>query len=183
MKSFLALTALVILLANLSGCTTVYKAAVDERNIGTIASDTKIKASIVDAYVDDKTVKALSIFTAVYEGDVYLIGQYETSEQKKRALSIANETENVKSVTTYLLQKKEDPACGTKQNLGISARVKGKLIKDKEIRSTNIDVKSVQCNVVLVGLVRSKVEIEKSKAHANSVEGVRSVKSFIKVSR
>jgi hyperosmotically inducible protein len=79
-----------------------------------------------------------------------------------------------------LLPKKKDDLCGTDENFGIKAKVKLKLIKDKDIWSTNIDVKSIQCIVVLYGLVGSKNEIEKAIAHAKSVEGVRGVKSFLK---
>jgi hyperosmotically inducible protein len=61
-------------------------------------------------------------------------------------------------------------------------KVKAKLIGDKDIWSTNIDVKSVQCNIVLYGLVASKNKIKKAIGHAKSVEGVRSVKSFLKSS-
>ena len=41
------------------------------------------------------------------------------------------------------------------------------------------DVKTVQCNVVLYGLVASENKIKKAISHAKSVEGVRSVKSFL----
>jgi osmotically-inducible protein OsmY len=41
------------------------------------------------------------------------------------------------------------------------------------------DVKSVQCNVVLYGFVASENKIKKAIVHAKSVEGVRSVKSFL----
>jgi len=93
---------------------------------------------------------------------------------------IASDVESVKSVTTYLLPKKKGDCCETSDNLAIIAKVKARLIKDKEIWSTNIKVKSVQCNVVLLGIVGSKAEIHKIIDHIKSVEGVRSVKSFLK---
>jgi hyperosmotically inducible protein len=68
-------------------------------------------------------------------------------------------------------------------NLELTAAAKGKLIKDKSIWSTNVDVKTVQCNIVLVGLVGSKEEINKAVAHAKSVEGAKSVKSFLKAAK
>jgi osmotically-inducible protein OsmY len=68
---------------------------------------------------------------------------------------------------------------GTDENLEIVGKVKARLVGDKEIWSTNIDIKSIQCRVVLYGLVGSKKEINKAIAHAKSVEGVRGVKSFL----
>lgn len=178
----LMLIACVFLMAATSGCGTIYKAVVDERDVRTIASDTKIKLKIVNAFIDDEKIKALDIFTGVYEGRVYLVGQYESLKQKKLAVEIAKGVENVKSVTTHMLLKKkeEDPDCKTKKNLGIMLTARKNLIQDKDIWSTNVDVKSVQCNIVLVGLVGTKGEIEKVKAHAKRVEGVRSVTSYLR---
>ncbi len=163
-----------------SGCGTIYSAAVDERNVSTIASDTKIKSTIVKKFYDDDNIKFLDISTGCYQGHVYLVGEYDNAVQKNSAIKIVNSIKGVKSVTTYFLPKKKGDLCGTDENLGIVAKVKVKLVGDKEIWSTNIDIKSVQCNVILYGLVGSKTEINKAIAHAKNVEGVRSVKSFLK---
>ncbi|MGZ3606419.1 MAG: BON domain-containing protein, partial [Syntrophales bacterium] len=64
--------------------------------------------------------------------------------------------------------------------LAIRGKVDAKLVADKDIWSTNIDIKVVQCNVVLVGIVKTSREIAKATAHAKSVEGVRSVTSYLK---
>jgi len=180
MKKYLMMISCFVMLAIVCGCTTVYKAVVDERNVRTIASDDKIAVTVSKRFCDDETVKILDISADCYSGYVYLVGQYETGKQKNRAVKIARGVEGVKSVTTYLLPKKKGDLCGTSDNLAIIAKVKAKLIKDKEIWSTNIKVKSVQCNVVLLGISSSKGEIHKIINHAKSVEGVRSVKSFLK---
>jgi hyperosmotically inducible protein len=43
-----------------------------------------------------------------------------------------------------------------------------------------MDVKTMQCTVVLWGLVGSKAEVDKAVGHAKSVEGVKQVKSFLR---
>lgn len=164
----------------LTGCGTIYQAAVDERSVGTIVDDTKIKTKILKNFADDEQVKILDFAVSCYEGHAYLIGEYETTAQKRRATQLARNTEGVKDVTTYFLQKQTNPPCTAKENLGITAKVKAKLIGDKGIWSTNIDVKTMQCMVVLWGLVGSQEEISKAIAHAKSVEGVKSVKSILK---
>lgn len=180
MKNYFAMILCLVLLIMASSCTTLYKTAVDERSVKTIASDTEIKAKIVKKFVENDTIKALDIFTACYDSHVYLVGEYEAEKQKNLVFEIAEKTEGVKAVTTYLLPKRKSDACGTKDNISITAKVKKELIKDKNIWSTNIDVKTVQCNVVLVGIVKSNEEIRKAIAHAKTVEGVQSVKSFLK---
>jgi len=178
MKKIIIIPFLIFLLA-VSGCGTIYSTAVDERNVSTIASDTAIKGEIVKKFYDDDKIKSLDISTGCYRGHVYLVGEYDTVDQKNRAIKIAKSVEGVKHVTTYLLPKKKGDPCGTDENLEIVGKVKAKLVGDKDIWSTNIDIKSIQCQVVLYGLVGSKKEINKAIAHAKSVEGVRGVKSFL----
>lgn len=179
MRKYILLIAGIIIAGMLSGCVTAYKTAVDVRDLSVIASDTKIKLAILDKFVADDKIKTLDIFTACYEGRVYLVGEYESLEQKTRAVRIAQSVEGVKGVSTYFLEKKKDHPCGKKVNLGLTAKIKGRLAKDRDIWSTNIDVKTVQCNVVLIGLVGSKKEVSKAVAHAKAVEGVKSVKVFL----
>ena len=179
MKKIIIIPFFIFLLA-VAGCGTIYSTAMDERKMSTITSDTSIKSKIVKKFYDDDKIKSLDISTGCYRGHVYLVGEYDTAGQKNRAIKIAKSVEGVKSVTTYLLPKKKGDLCGTGDNIKLMVNVKSKLVADKDIWSTNIDIKSVQCNIVLYGLVGSKNEIGKAIAHAKSVQGVRSVKSFLK---
>jgi len=181
MKNYFAAILCLVLLVIGSGCATLYGTAVDERNVRTVAGDTKIKATILQKFIEDDVVKTFDIDIACYYGHVYLIGEYDVEKQKNRAIKIAENVEGVKGVTTYLLEKKDGDPCGVTDNLAIKAKIKAKLIKDENVWSTNVDVTVVQCNVVFVGLVESDKEIEQIIAHGKSIGGVRSVKSFLKV--
>jgi len=163
-----------------SGCA-VYDVAVEERNVSDWASDEKITFLIKEQFFDDDSVKYMDFDAASYEGQVYLIGEYESRSQVDRAVEIARGVAGVRTVTTYMLPKQAEDHCGTTDNLEIYTRVKHKLISDDDIWSTNIDIKVVQCNVILLGLVGSNAEQAKAIAHASSVPGVRKVRSYIKV--
>ncbi|MGE4296430.1 MAG: BON domain-containing protein [Desulfovibrionaceae bacterium] len=166
-----------------TGCGTVYKAAVDERSLGTQKADKTISATIMKRYLDDADMSVLGIEPYTFTGHVYLVGEYASAVQQTKAVSIAKAVEGVTGVTTYLLPEKDDPACGTTDNLGILAKVDAALIGDGDIWSTHVEVKVVQCQVVLLGLVATQAEMDKSIAHAKAVEGVRSVKSYLRVAR
>ncbi len=162
------------------GCA-VYKAAVDERNVSTIANDESITLTIKKDFLADDLVKYLDYDVASYEGRVYIMGEYESQAQVNRAINLAKKVEGVRSVTTYLLPKRANDPCGTTDNLELYARVNEKLVADKQIWSTNVDVYTVQCNIVLVGIVGSEAERNRAIAHAKSVPGARSVKSYLRV--
>jgi hyperosmotically inducible protein len=167
----------------MTGCSTVYKSAVDERSVGEQYDDEKITMDIRNKFADDKMIKYFDISTYSYNGHVYLVGEYDTVDQKNQAVKLAREVKGVKSVTGYFLPKRKDDTCGTTTNLKLSSEVKIKLIGDKDISSTQIEVKALQCNIILLGLVGSQDEIKKAVSHAQAVEGVRSVKSFLKAEK
>ena len=161
----------------------IYLTVIDRRDVNTIIDDTTIKLTIINKFHDDDLINALDSFDLsieCYKGHVYLVGEYDKPVQKTRAIKIAKSIEGVKSVRTYLLPKNKSDICGFDENLVIMGRVKAKLIGDKDLWSRNIDVKSVQCNVVLYGLVASKHKINKAIEHSKSVKGVRTVTSFLK---
>ena len=165
----------------MTGCITdIYKSAVDERSVGEQYDDQSITMGIRKRFAEDEKIKYFDISTYVYNGHVYLVGEYETADQKKQAVKLAGQVEGVKSVTDFFLPKKEDDTCGTTANLKLLANVKKALIGGKDISSTQIEVKALQCNIILLGLVGSADEIKKAVSHAKAAEGVRSVKSYLK---
>ena len=183
MKKYSVMIYLLALLA-LCGCTvavrSTYGVAVDERKVGTIVSDEEIKLSIQEKLLGDDAIKILDISTFCYNGYVYLVGEYGTEKEKERALEIANNASGVKSVTHYLLRKNKEDTCGWTDKAEIDGKIRAELIGDRDISSTNIDVKAIQCHVVLLGIVGSEKEIAKAIAHAKSVTGVRGVMSYLK---
>jgi hyperosmotically inducible protein len=188
MKKKLCFALLLTLSLLILGCTTIastagtsiYKLTVDERKVSTIAADTKITIAVLTKFIDDDLVKAQDISIFCYDGHVFLVGEYELKEQKKRSLEIARSVEGVKSVTAYLSPKDRNNSCSTLDNLAITTKVRMRLIIDKDVLSTNVDVETVDCTVVLLGIVGSKQEIEKVVTHARNVTGIHGVKAFLK---
>ena len=183
MQRLLLLLSLAAVFFLSTGCGTIYEAAVDERSVSTIASDKVIELNIVKKLADVKSGDLMDVSVTSYQGNVFLVGEYENLAQKSRFISAAKSVEGVKSVKSYFLQADKNSPCDTEKNLGITAKVKAALIGDKSIWSTNVKVSTMQCQVVLWGTVGSSIEVTKSIQHAKSVEGVKSVKSFLKYNK
>ncbi|GKT30245.1 hypothetical protein ADUPG1_005446, partial [Aduncisulcus paluster] len=100
-----ALLPLLILIATIfsAGCSTAYKAALDERSLSQQTSDASISAAIMKAYLDDDDVSVMGIEPYTFVGHVYLVGEYEIYTQRSKAISIARSVEGVTDITTYLL--------------------------------------------------------------------------------
>jgi hyperosmotically inducible protein len=157
----------------------IYVVAIDERSTWTLTQDKQIEVSIKKSFHDEPTVSILHISAYCYNGNVYLVGEYETAEEAMKAITIATQTGGVKSVTPYLLVKGGTPSCGWGDDVFIHAKIKTKYIADEVIKSTNIDVKVVQCRAVLLGIVGTVDEVSRAIALAHEVKGVIEVKSFL----
>ncbi len=186
MKRIIPIFITIALLAGIilsSGCA-VYDVAVEERNVGDYANDEKITLIIKKEFLEDDMVKYMDFDAATYEGHVYILGEYENHAQVERAVKIAKGVEGVRKVTTYILPKKaDDPACGTMDNFDLYRRVTMRLVDDKQIWSTNIDVKTIQCNVILLGIVADQKTKDAAYTHATATPGAKSVKSFLTIKR
>ncbi len=170
-----------------NGCITAirqtYLKAVDPRTLEMQLKDDKTKLALVKDFAGDKTVKALGITPFSYMGHVYIVGEFEGPGEKVRAEALAKARPEVKEVTFYLLPKPKgkDPTCGTDDNLKLMAKIKSAYIGEKTLESPTLNVRMVQCQAVLLGLVDNPEQIAKAVALAKGVEGVRKVKSFLSV--
>lgn len=169
-----------IMLFYFSGCTTIYGVAVDERELSSIKNDTALKATVMKKLADDDSVKLFDLSVSVYLGHVYLIGQSENDTQKEKAVQIAGSVAGVTGVTPFILTKADNPSCGLKQNLKISATYKARLLKDKAIRSTNVQYKTMQCRLVIWGTVRTAEEKSRAENLVGNIENLREAVSFLK---
>ena len=113
MKKIIKLIPFFAILLIASGCA-IYDAAVDERNVSTIASDTTIKGSIVKKFFDDDKIKSLDISTGCYRGHVYLVGEYDSAVQKDRGRNPDAESAGLEDVRHHLRSKFPFVECGLK---------------------------------------------------------------------
>lgn len=165
----------------LAGCAShVYSAATDDRKLADQAADAKICSSIRSTLLarDSGSLSVLDVFC--HNQLVVLVGALPPNYKPAvEAVAIAKTTSGVKRVEAYYVPK---PAQDT-GDTGIALKVKAKLIADTTMTTAGTDLTVVAGNVVLVGVVDDRAKADKIIAHARSVEGVKSVKSFLQVQR
>jgi hyperosmotically inducible protein len=179
-SSFLIALILVILMTS---CGTIHKSTIEESRRGAQESDERITMAIRKNFSEDETLKFYNISTYCYNGHVYLVGEYDSLNQKNQAVKLAKKVDGVKSVDEILLPKGADNTCRITTNLELLAKVKKDLISNMNISSTQIEVTALQCNIILLGLADAADDIEKAALHAKSVEGVRSVSIYMKIKK
>lgn len=90
-----------ILMGGLTGCTTIYQAATDERPLSVFVDDevvtTKIKKGFLDA-----VPKALSLSVFCHQGHVVLAGAVPDSRIGEQAVAVARAVEGIVAVKSFL---------------------------------------------------------------------------------
>lgn len=157
---------------------TIYKASVDERPLRHILNDKKLTGQIMAKLVEDDVTHLLDVTAVCYFGYPFVVGQCETIEEAQRIMDIAQEVTG-KTAVPYLLKKGDEEDCNPAINLEIAYETQARLATDKKIFATNVLVKAVQCQIVLLGVLGSKESILASINHAKNVSGAKKVHSFL----
>lgn len=155
----------------------VYDAARDERSVGDIASDKKISTGIKTALLEKDKKLGLAVKVYCFLGRVTLLGQLGDEPFKTFAVGTAKKTKGVKSVSTHWEEPGKTDT--TAADVEIAAKIRTALVADKELSSTQIEQEVFGGKVYLIGMVRSRKDIDRAVAHAKAVKGVTSVTSLL----
>ncbi len=188
MKRFGSIITIIALLFSpvlISGCIgpiDVYQAATDERRLGTFVDDAVIRRKIqgkILSHKDKKIKKAvISLSVSVHRGRVVLIAELADVDVGKECIRIAKNTKGVVKVNSYFLPKREG---GFVDDTKIQAKVKGRFLKDSELKGFQVEVSVIQGHVVLAGFVANSAAKNKCIKLAKGVEGVVKVVDYIQV--
>lgn len=187
-KSFNLIPLIFLVILVFSGCSirsairntveTIYKTSVDERPLHHILNDKKLTGLIMAKLIEDDVTHLLDVSAVCYFGYPFVVGQCSTIDEAQRIMDIAQEVTG-KPAVPYLLKKGEEEDCNPAINLEVAYETMARITTDKKIFATNVTIKSVQCQVILLGVLGSKESILATIAHAKSVSGVKKVQSFL----
>lgn len=171
----LLILCLILLTTACSPWGTVYGSARDERSVGDQAADTEIALSIKSDLADRDSGKALQVHVYCFLRHVYLVGAINDTAFRSFAVATAKKTEDVQKVTSYFVAESDTTA----DDLEIAAKVRTALIGDENLSATQIETEVMNGEVVMLGMIRTKAEVDLAIKLAKGVEGVRKVTSFM----
>ena len=169
----------------LSGCnpyvtavSMTYGVATDARSVSTQASDTEIESSVKASLLASPVAGTGSLNVWCRQGVVVLAGVVPPgSPAGAAAVQIARSTPGVASVETFFVSHRPSEA----SDLEIEAEIKAAFAADPNVMEERASVGVYDGHVVLVGVVRDPARIDEYVADAQSVPGVRSVRSYIQM--
>lgn len=156
-------------------------AASEERGLGGAISDTAIEAQINALLLqhDFETFRNVSVH--VYEGRVLLAGLVEKSQMRVDAVRLVWQVDGIKEVINEIEVSDQGGVEAYARDVWISTQLRTKLLLDKEIKSINYSVETVDATVFLMGFGRSAEELARVEAHARNLSYVRRVVSYVRV--
>lgn len=187
-KKIIGLSLLAILAAQTTACAYYQPAsdvqvAVPAKEHSNYINDTVITAQVKTRLATSSILKSQHIDVRTENRVVYLKGVVATNTQYREAVSLAIALDSVRDVNTNGLSVKGSNAPLT--DSFITAKIKGELMKDSlrgvhlSPLSTHIETKNGI--VYLSGQVNNQAEINNAIKIAKSVEGVKAVRSSLRV--
>ena len=182
--------ALVLMLAapvSFTGCaefvvgaaTTTGLAIAEERTVGDAFEDLSIQAELNHLFFQDDVDLYNDVSISVVEGRVLLKGSVPTQEDRERASWVARQATGIREVINEMQVTAEGGILDYARDRWISLRLDARLLFDLDVLSVNYDIETVNGTVYILGIAQDEDELEKVKAHARSVDGVKQVVSHV----
>ena len=185
-----AAAALAVLLAaplSFTGCaefivgaaTTTGLAIAEERTVGDAVEDLSIQAELNHLFFRNDLGLYQDVSFSVVEGRVLLKGSVPTDDDRTRASWVARQATGIREVINEMQVTAESGILNYARDRWISLRLDARLLFDIDVLSVNYDVETVNGTVYILGIAQDEEELEKVKAHARRIDGVKGVVSHV----
>ena len=158
-----------------------------EKTVGSSLDDSNIWAKIKAAFLQNhKKIDGIltDVSVEVSEGRVLLTGTVASADDRLAILKIVWDQAGVREVINEIKLRESKEETGVKgyaSDSWITTQVKSKMLVNKEIRSINYNVETIDAVVYILGISRSETELNQIKNIAESVKNVKKFVSYIRV--
>ena len=154
----------------------------EERSVGEAVDDTTIWTDIKSRYLQsnlDGVFGAVNV--DVKQGRVLLTGRVDNPQNRVEAVRLAWQPTGVKEVINEIQITDKSGISDVARDYWINTQVKTKLLVEKNIRSINYSVDTINGVVYLIGVAQNDWEMKQAALVASRVKGVKRVVSHVQV--
>ena len=159
--------------------TTTGLAIAEERTVGDAVEDLSIQAELNHLFFRNDLGLYQDVSFSVVEGRVLLKGSVPTHDDRTRASWVARQATGIREVINEMQVTAESGILNYARDRWISLRLDARLLFDIDVLSVNYDVETVNGTVYILGIAQDEEELEKVKAHARRIDGVKGVVSHV----
>lgn len=186
--SFFATAAMLMAVPSLSGCVPVVAGGVaatgvgvaQERSIGSAIDDTTISTAIRSNFTQNNFNELLvGIGVEVLEGRVLLTGKTSSQPVADEAVRLAWQVKGVKEVINEIQVGQGYGAQKLAQDGWITTQIRSRMALEKNLRSINYKVETVNGVVYVLGIAQNAQEMNKALHIARTTKYVQRVVSHV----
>ena len=165
-----------------AGAATAGLAVAQERSIGAVIDDTAIELQIQHYLLQAGDDLFIRVGVEVHEGRVLLTGIVPTPDDRVEAVRQAWQVNGVLEVINEVQVTNRAGITDYLRDVKITSQLRFKMLRDRDISDVNYAVETVNGIVYLMGIARSRPELDKVTTHARNIAGVQKVFSHVRLS-
>lgn len=171
------LAVLLVSASLLAGCAVLQP----ERSVGRGIDDTNASLSIKSAMLRSEGYALDNVDVEVTEGIALLTGTVPREADRRMAECLAWSAIAVRSVENEVAVTRPDDFRDRSRDYWIGQQVRSRLLRDRSVRSVNFNVEVENARVYLLGVARTRGELDRAAGHAALVEGVAEVITYVRI--
>ncbi|WP_109261584.1 BON domain-containing protein [Hyphobacterium indicum] len=152
-----------------------------ERSIGRDIDDTNASLSIKAAMTRAEGYALDGVDVEVTDGLALLTGTAPREEDRRQAECLAWSALAVRAVENEIEVGSASTLRDGARDSWITQQVRSRLLRDRSVRSVNYNVEAENGRVFLLGIARTRGELERAAQHASLVDGVTDVVTLVRV--
>jgi osmotically-inducible protein OsmY len=155
--------------------------AMQEGGLEQAGTDTRIQAQINDLWFKHDTDMFRKLDMTVDQGRVLITGVVQKQEHRVEAVRLAWQVKGVKQVINEIKIANSEGVQGYVRDTWITTQLRSKLTFDRQVRSINYNIDTVQATIYLMGQGRNQTEVNRVIEIARTIKGVKGVVSYVKL--
>lgn len=165
----------------IGGGTEAAVVASQERTPGNAVDDATILVKIKNLYAHQDKDLFLNVEIKVIEGRVLLTGNVDKPDSQIEAVRLAWQVNGVKEVMNEVQINDKAGIGNYARDVWISAQIRSRLLVEKNLRSVNYSVITVNQVVYLMGIAQNQEELERATTVASTTSYVQKVVSYVRL--
>lgn len=155
--------------------------AMDVRSKSEVKNDVEIDAAITKLLLENKGDDLKGVSVLVFAQHAVLAGLVKNQDAKRKAAELAGKDKRIRSLQNEIIVDTAESGGSMASNLFLEKKIGATLTAAQGVHSVNMRWKAVGGRVVLMGVAKSKAEIKLAVSKIKTLDGVKSVKSCLRV--
>ena len=182
---------LAVAFALLSGCASTVigagavagNAAMQDRGFVKTVEDTALEAKINAKLLGYSAELFVDVSVEVYQGRALLTGKVKRTNDRIEAVRLAWNVSGVREVINEIQVEDTSDLLDAARDHWVTAELATKITFDKEIKSVNYSIDTVNGTVYLMGIAQSQAELDRVRNIARQLSYVRRIVSYVEIKK